>query len=65
MLVLVLYLAIEHVVTIDSWIGLIVTAVLAGALGYVLNFLIVLNRKERRMVLDKLLKKRKKDEVDK
>ncbi len=64
-LVLVLYLAIEHVVTIDSWIGLIVTAVLAGALGYVLNFLIVLNRKERRMVLDKLLKKRKKDEVDK
>ena len=58
-IVLAVFMVIEVNVTIGSWLMLIVWAVVAGAIGYVINYIIVLNKNERQMVADLIKKKLK------
>lgn len=54
----VFYMIVTHI-TIDSWIDLIVWAVICGAIGYAINYVIVLNRDERLMAKELVAKKLK------
>jgi O-antigen/teichoic acid export membrane protein len=52
-----MFLGILHFVTVDSWIMLIVMAVICGCIGYTVNFFIVLDRTEKEMVKEIVAKK--------
>ena len=55
--VLVVFGIVKKAVYIDSWISLVLVALLCGAIGYTINYIIVLNREERIMVRDMIKKK--------
>lgn len=54
----VFYMIVTHI-TIDSWISLIIWAVICGVIGYFINYIIVLNKDERVMVKELAAKKLK------
>lgn len=52
--VLVLYYTMVNVISIDSWIKLIVCVVIAGIIGYIINYFVLLNGKEKEMIRNKI-----------
>ncbi len=55
--IIVVFYIVSINVRIQSWISLIVVAVICGAIGYLINYIIVLNKDERIMVKE-LIQKR-------
>lgn len=49
---------IKQFVSINSWTGFILTALIAGAFGYIVNFIIILSKKERSNLINKFIKKK-------
>ena len=47
----------QLLIEIDGWVKLFVVGIVAGILALVVNFLIVLRKNERRMVIDMVRKK--------
>ncbi|WP_026665742.1 lipopolysaccharide biosynthesis protein [Butyrivibrio sp. FC2001] len=58
--VLTVFGCISYFVTVNSWVMLGVVAVICGAIGYAINYIIVLNKEERIMVKDMVIKRIKK-----
>lgn len=56
-IVIVVFIMIQKNVIIDSWIKLILVAIPSGGLGYLINYIVVLNAKERNMVKEMVMKK--------
>lgn len=50
--------AINYFVSINSWIDFIITALLAGAYGYIVNFILILSKNERSKLLNRFIKKK-------
>ena len=57
--VLVLFYFVHQFVSINSWLDLIIIAVIAGLIGYVINMIILLNKEERKMFIRKFFKLKK------
>ena len=55
--VLVVFGIYRHFVPVKSWLALFISAIICGVIGYLINYCIVLNSKERQMVKDKVLSK--------
>lgn len=55
--VLVAFGIYRHFVPVKSWLALIISAIICGVIGYLINYCIVLTSKERQMVKDKVLSK--------
>ena len=55
-IILVLFYIVKSVVEIDSWLMLIIVGGGCGVIGYVINYIFVLNRNEKAEVL-KMVKK--------
>ncbi len=58
--VLIVFYGISYIVDINSWVMLAVVAVICGIIGYLINYIIVLDSEERTMVKQMLMKKIKK-----
>ena len=58
-IVLTIFFAIVNHITINSWLTLILWACVCGAIGYTINYFIVLNKEERVMALDVIKRKLK------
>ena len=61
-IVLVVYLAINQIFDTSSWIRLICVAVFAGAIGYIINYFIILHKEDRIAVKNMIIKKVKRSE---
>ncbi len=62
-IVVVVFVGIERLVSIHSWLELIIVAIPCGIIGYIINYLIVLDKKERTMVKELIQKKLKRKNV--
>lgn len=62
-IIVLLYIGIRKMISINTWLGLIIVAGVAGMIGYCLNFLIILNKEEKikvRNLIYKLIKRERK-----
>lgn len=56
-IILAIYFAISNKVVINSWFKLVIVAGICGAIGYAVNYMIVLGKNERDIVKNMLMKK--------
>ncbi|PEK30733.1 hypothetical protein CN603_19690 [Bacillus toyonensis] len=57
MILTVVFMLIHNLTNITSWFSLIIICMLAGMFGYILNFLIMFNKEEKRIVINVLKQK--------
>ena len=56
----IIYMFIKASVHIDSWIGFIFIALLAGCFGYIFSFILILSKQQKKQIiyiLEKVVKK--------
>lgn len=58
-IILTIFMTIVYNITIHSWLELAIWAVICGVIGYAINYVVVLNKEERVMVKEIVLKKLK------
>lgn len=59
-IVVIVFVIVNRFVTIENWLHLVVVAIPCAVIGYAINYLVVLDRKERIMVKEMIQKKLKK-----
>ena len=53
-IIIVVFLFANYIITIDTWITLIVVAILFGILGYFISFITLLNKQEKHKIINKV-----------